>query len=133
MPIYYAILQTDVYKYSKFTKVSAVLRPSVHDRFASTIFPIDHYASSSEADWESVASGLEFALEQGEESVAIENHNLHVIHGLIVPGIELRHSYAKYHKQRILRLAEHMEWLGARWIPRDMNHADKLFRTGKLR
>ena len=135
MPVMYAVVQTDAsfYHHTKWTRVAALMKPSINDHVGSMMRTIDNAVSSSEAEWASVTAGIEFALEQGEDSVAIENDNLQVIHGLIVPGIELRHSYAKYHKQRILRLAEHMEWLGARWIPRDMNHADKLFRTGKLR
>ena len=135
MPALYAVVQTDgsFYHRTKWTRVAALMKPSINQQVASMMRTVDNAVSSSEAEWASVTAGLEFALEQGEESVALENDNLQVIHGLVIPGIELRHSYAKYHKQRILRLAEHMEWLGARWIPRDLNHADKLFRTGKLR
>jgi len=133
MPIYYAVVQTDAsfYNHSKWTRVAALMKPSVNEHVASMMRSVDNAVSSSEAEWASVTAGLEFALENGEEAVAIENDNLQVIHGLIVPGVELRHSYAKYHKQRILRLADHMEWLGARWIPREMNHADKLFHKSK--
>ena len=129
MPVYYAVVQTDgsYYHNTKWTRVAALMKPSMRYQVASMVRTVEDTVSSSEAEWASVTAGLEFALEQGEDSVALENDNLQVIHGLVVPGVELRHSYAKYHKQRILRLAEHMEWLGARWIPRERNMADKLF------
>ena len=129
MPVYYAVVQThgSYYGNTNWTRVAALMKPSMRHQVASMVRTIKDTVSSSEAEWASVTAGLEFALEQGEESVALENDNLHVIHSLVVPGVELRHSYAKYHKQRILRLAEHMEWLGARWIPRERNMADNFF------
>ena len=131
MPVYYAIVQTDgsYYHNTKWTRVAALMKPSMRNQVASMVRTVEDTVSPSEAEWASVTAGLEFALEQGEESVALENDNLQVIHGLVVPGVELRHSYAKYHKERILRLATHMEWLGARWIPRERNMAVNLFRN----
>ena len=128
MPILYSIIQTDksFNTLSRRTKVAAFMTPSLHEHITSMVITVDNARSTLEADWMSVTAGLEFALEQGEISVALEHGNLQVIHGLIVPGVELQQSYAKYHKQRILRLATHMEWLGARWIPMDMNKAEKL-------
>ena len=129
MPVYYAVVQThgSYYNGTNWTRVSAVMKPSMRHQVASMVRTVEQTTTLGEAEWASVTAGLEFALEQGEESVALENDNLHVIHSLVVPGVELRHSYAKYHKQRILRLAEHMEWLGARWIPRERNMADNFF------
>jgi ribonuclease HI len=129
MPVYYAVVQThgSYYGSTNWTRVSALMKPSMRNQVASMVRTVEDTVSPSEAEWASVTAGLEFALEQGEESVALENDNLQVIHGLVVPGVELRHSYAKYHKERILRLATHMEWLGARWIPRERNMAVNLF------
>lgn len=133
MPILYSIVQTDkaFNTVSRRTQVAAFMIPSLHEHITSMVITKDNAKTTLEADWMSVTAGVEFALEQGEISVALEHANLQVIHGLIVPGVELQQSYAKYHKQRILRLATHMEWLGARWIPMDMNKAEKLLEGRK--
>jgi len=135
MPILYSIIQTDkaFSALTRRTKVAAFMMPSLHEHITSMVITVDNARSTLEADWMSVTAGLEFALEQGEISVALEHGNLQVIHGLIVPGVELQQSYAKYHKQRILRLATHMEWLGARWIPSGINKAEKLLEGHKLK
>jgi ribonuclease HI len=85
-------------------------------------------ANSTEAEWASVAFGLRLAVSNGQESIGIENDNLSVIHGLIFPKNRLRHEYAAHYRSEILRLAERTAWTGVRWIPREKNRADNLFR-----
>ena len=93
---------------------------------------VENAASSTEAAWHSILMGLDLALEQGELSVALENDNLGVIHGLVTPETIFRHEYARYYKEEIMKRARHTEYLGARWIPREFNRADKLFKEYPL-
>jgi ribonuclease HI len=84
--------------------------------------------SSTEAEWASVYHGMEAALEDNNENIGLENDCLAVIAGLVFPTNKLRNNYAKHYRTKILSLAEHTLWTGARWIPRSQNRADDLFR-----
>jgi hypothetical protein len=89
--------------------------------------PIDA-SSSTETEWASVALGLQMALENNEMVNGIENDNMSVIRGLTVPERSLRHEYARHYRNEIQQLAKHTLWTGVRWIPREANHADGLFK-----
>ena len=91
------------------------------------MFPIKA-KSSTETEWASVAFGLQIALEYNCDTVALENDNLGVIRSLLFPDSRLRHEYARIYRDRILTLSTKTEWTGVRWIPRDQNTADALFR-----
>ena len=91
------------------------------------MFPVEA-SCSTEAEWASVAIGLSLALERGSDAIAVENDNLGVIRSLIFPNTKLRHEYARYYRDRILLSALETSWTGARWIPREQNRADDLFR-----
>jgi len=129
-PPFYAVVQTDgsFYSHTKRTRVAAILTPSVLNHVQKRVLTVENAASSTEAEWCSVVFGLHLALEQGEHSVALENDNLGVIHGLITPGTQFRHEYARYYKDQLLKLARNADYVGARWIPRELNRADALFR-----
>jgi hypothetical protein len=81
----------------------------------------------TEAEWDSVATGLEFAIHQNTEMIGLENDNLGVIHGLMFPTNPLRHKYARHYRAKILGLTRQTLWTGVRWIPRAINRADDLF------
>jgi ribonuclease HI len=82
--------------------------------------------SATEAEWASVAAGIEFALEHNETSVCLENDNQSVVEGLLKKERN-RMEYARYYKNQILNLTRHANWVGVRWIPRKFNTADALF------
>jgi ribonuclease HI len=91
------------------------------------MIPIDAH-SSTEAEWASVLFGLTMALERNCEAVALENDNLGVIRSLVMPRPRLRHDYAKFYHNQIFKQAKETAWIGARWIPREQNKSDALFR-----
>ena len=133
-PPFYAIVQSDgsYYAHTKKTRVAAILHPSILNHLQKRVFTVENASSSTEAEWHSILRGLELALEEGETCVALENDNLGVIHGLITPLMQFRHEYARYYKEQILTTAKHAEWVGARWIPREFNRADALFKEYPL-
>jgi ribonuclease HI len=108
-------------------RIAMILFTHTDEFNASDMRPI-HADSSTEAEWASVAAGLAFALEHGEESIAIENDNLGVIQSLASPHKHVRHEYARYYRNEIQTMAQHTAWTGVRWIPRRMNRADELFK-----
>ena len=91
------------------------------------MFPIKA-KSSTETEWASVAFGLHVAIQYNCDAVALENDNLSVICSLLFPDSRLRNEYARLYRDRILSLSNKTEWTGIRWIPRDQNTADALFR-----
>ena len=129
-----AVVQT----YARFeresldTRVAAVLRPSVLNCIQKRVVTVQSASTAREADWHSIAFGLQFALEEGEQSILLENENLAVIHGLITPGMWFLHKYARHFKDQILRMARNAEYVGARWIPKDTRRTDVLFREHPL-
>lgn len=92
------------------------------------MFEILGALNSTEMEWASVAKGLEFALEQNQDCIGIENDNLGVISCLITQS-RPKHAYARHYKAQIMNLANQTLWTGVRWIPRKINRADDLFRT----
>ena len=107
-------------------RIAAIIQPPAGEE-QRYMFPVEA-SCSTEAEWASVAIGLSLALERGSDAIAVENDNLGVIRSLIFPNTKLRHEYARYYRDRILLSALETSWTGARWIPREQNRADDLFR-----
>jgi ribonuclease HI len=130
-PLILATVQTDG-SYTPTTgdaRVAAILTPTkTHNTFRHV--QSISAESSTEAEWASISMGLELAITHSEGAVGIENDCLGVINTLISPhDTWLRHEYARYWRYRILRQAKGFEWFGIRWIPREQNRADDLFKV----
>lgn len=124
MPPLFARVQTDgsFRKSLPRARIAALLFDKAGDFKASDMCPIIA-TSSTETEWASVAAGLQFAMEHGEDVIAIENDNLGVAHFL---G-STKHEYARFYQNEIEKLASQTLWTGIRWIPREYNYADRLF------
>lgn len=107
-------------------RVAAVLLKADRVTIRTDLMPIDA-ASSTETEWASVAFGLHLAIRNGETGIGIENDNLSVVQGLIYDKQPLKHAYARHYRREIQHLATLTAWTGVRWIPREANHADRLF------
>ena len=84
--------------------------------------------SSTEAEWASILTGLQFAIDNARQTaIGIENDCLSVIHGLIHQEAPLRIATHRELRREILELANQTTWTGVRWIPREANRADALF------
>jgi ribonuclease HI len=125
-----ALLQTDgsFIHSTKFSRVAMILRAEQGHDVYTNMEPIAKAKDSTETEWASVYFGLVWALEKNERNIHIENDNMSVIRGLMLPYCELKHDYAKYHRDQILRNASQSYWSAIRWIPRELNRADALFR-----
>ena len=128
-PLFFANVQTDgsFRKHVPRARVAILMTDKVGMQIGdmTPIFAVD----STETEWASVAAGLRFAINHGEETIALENDNLSVIHGLIDPRNALQYEYARHYRNEIQKLANKTAWTGVRWIPREINEADRLFRT----
>ena len=122
-----ARLQTDgsfIYR-TRAAKTAVLLTSRCGTTLYSDVQKIEA-VSSTEAEWASIAKGIEFALEKEESILAVENDNLSVIAGLLDKS-RANQSYARHYKQIIDKLVRNTAWTGIRWIPRQENRADDLF------
>ncbi len=87
-----------------------------------------HAETSMKAEWISVEQGIQFALNQNEIQLAIENDNLGVVFALMFPKNPVKQELGQYYRERIYALTRYGNWMGIRWIPRGQNDADSLFR-----
>lgn len=129
-PLILATIQVDG-SYSQSTgdaRAAAILTPTKSHNTFRHVQSISA-ESPTEAEWASISMGLELAITHSEGAIGIENDCLGVINTLISPhDTWLRHEYARYWRYRILRQAKGCEWFGVRWIPREQNRADDLFK-----
>jgi ribonuclease HI len=119
------LVQTDGsfidYKHFRCSRTATILFASSNISLVRTYF--DH-VSSTESEWCSILDGLSFSLTKGHGSVELENDCLGVIKGLTTR----RGPYTDYYDE-IHDTIRKMDYVGVRWIPRELNRADRLFRT----
>jgi ribonuclease HI len=127
-PPFIAQLQTDGSRRSHDSRIAAILTSSDEMTTYKRMVAIAQTESSTEVEWAAIVGGIEFALQKGETCIGVENDNLGVVGALITGQREFRHSYAYYYRDKIDRLTRLTLWTGIRWIPREMNRADDLFR-----
>ncbi len=85
-------------------------------------------ASATEAEWAAVYAGVCKGKELQENAVLIENDCIGVVGHIMNRDMRLKHEYAQYYRSKIIQSAAELEWLGIRWIPRNSNRADDIFR-----
>ena len=133
-PMFYAKVQTDgsFYPNTGMSRVAMILTTADRNSELKHMKSISTCEDSTETEWASVSQGLLFARENNERMIAIENDNLSVVSNLIMGGNSVsKKDYVKYYRYIILGLTSKTEWTGIRWIPREMNLADGLFRDNK--
>jgi ribonuclease HI len=87
---------------------------------------LDH-KNSYESEWSSVVDGIDFALKKKEYTLEIENDNLSVIQCLI-NNKRPKQKYVVDYFDYVMDISRKIDYLGIRWIPRELNKADDLFR-----
>jgi len=87
---------------------------------------LDH-RNSYESEWCSVLDGIELAIEKNEYVLELENDNKAVIESLMRKKRPAKPYVVDYFDQ-ILDISKKIDYLAVRWIPRELNKADKLFR-----
>lgn len=128
-PRFTALLQTDgsFQHHTRRSRVAMILTTETHKYSLTHMMKIPDAQDSTETEWASINHGLLFALENNERNIHIENDNLSVIHGLMLPNKPLKQEYAKYHRYMIMNTVAKTYWTAIRWIPRELNLSDRLF------
>jgi len=123
-PLALAAIQTDG-SFKKNISRTAVILDTVQGEQFTLVNTYFTHANSYESEWCSVINGLEFALKKKQTAVTLENDNQGVIQSLITqtpPKV-----FWNYYDD-IYDLMTSFEWVSVRWIPREQNKADRLFR-----
>jgi ribonuclease HI len=128
-PLQYGMLQTDgsFNTLTRQSRVAMILKTEDGTREIKNMVAIPNCEDSTETEWASVSHGLLFAFSEGQSRITLENDNFSVISQLIMKDSKPKKDYAKYMRYIILTTASKYEWVGIRWIPREMNKADNLF------
>lgn len=87
---------------------------------------LDH-KNSYESEWRSIVDGIDFAIKKKEYTLEIENDNLSVIKCLINRKRPMQ-KYAVDYFDYVMDISSKIDYLAIRWIPRELNKADDLFR-----
>jgi len=112
----------------EMTKCGLILKSADRSLIYQQTILLGKVKNATEAEWAGLYAAIQFAIEHNELTLEAENDNLGVISVLITRNYPTRHSYANYYYRKIMELGGDMEWLGLRWIPRDLNVADSLLR-----
>jgi ribonuclease HI len=108
------------------SRTAVLLRTTDYVEYSLVDTYTDHW-NSTESEWASVINGIRFALKKDQGSVELENDCLPVVKHLIFKRPPAKSYLADYYSA-IFKEAKTMEYLGIRWIPRELNKADGLFR-----
>jgi ribonuclease HI len=123
-PLALAAIQTDG-SFRKNISRTAIILDTVQGEQFTLVNTYFTHANSYESEWCSVLNGLEFALKKKQTAVTLENDNQGVIQSLITqtpPKV-----FWSYYDS-IYDLMDGFDWVSMRWIPRERNKADRLFR-----
>ena len=124
-----ARIQTDgSYSYKTgISRTAAILTvDSRETRYIKTYFPKEHM-NSMESEWASLVDGLEYSEKKDIKCLIMENDCLPIISTIVLKKAPTNPLFLDYYKY-FNSLTVNYKWLGIRWIPREMNRADELFR-----
>lgn len=128
LPPKVAHVQTD----GSFTSVSrmsrtAVLLRTIGEEYTLRSTYFDH-VDSTQSEWCSILDGILFSKRKDQGSIQLENDCFGVIQALL-RNRPPRDDLAAHYYTSIFKELRELDHFGIRWIPREMNKADELFRV----
>ena len=126
-PPYVARVQTDGSFKPTMSRTSAVLFTNYDWKGALLRYDAGFHKNSTEAEWESVCNGLKYSMYRKEMALQLENDNLGIIQCITMQRRPKKERFGWYYDE-VYSLSKEFEWLGLRWVPREYNVADILFR-----
>jgi len=132
MPATTVLLQTDgsFNHQIKMSRTACILDAKEGELTLSKTY-FDHQ-SSTESEWCSIVDGIKFAVKKDEGSIHLENDNLGIVNHII--GLKRPPRLFMDYYLQVFKEIKGLDYIGIRWIPREMNKADNLFHivfTGK--
>ena len=120
-----AHVQTDG-SFKDISRTAVLLRTTKPEDFALRTTYFDH-KNSGHSEWCSVLDGILLAKRKDQGSLELENDCLGVIQALTRKR-QPRDQLSAYFYTAIYRELKELDHCGIRWIPRELNKADDLFR-----
>jgi ribonuclease HI len=119
-------IQTDGSFKSGLSRTAVLLRTLKGEDYTlcNTYF---NHVNSTESEWQSVYDGIEYAVRKEQQSVELENDNLGVVKSIIDRRSKVGSLFSDY-RAMIYKQVRDLEYVGIRWIPRELNKADDIFR-----
>ena len=109
------------------SRTAVILKSVENENFTHCNTYLDH-ENSYESEWRSVFDGIEFSMATDQGAIELENDCLGVVNSIIKKPRAMKSLYKDYYLA-IHQLVRHMDYVGIRWVPREMNKADELFRV----
>lgn len=107
---------------------TAVILNTVENKEFTRCTTYLEFENTHESEWRSIFDGLELSIIKDQYAIELENDCLGVVNGIIKKPKVMKSLYKDYYIS-IHHLIREMEYVGIRWIPREMNKADELFRV----
>lgn len=85
-----------------------------------------NHVNHIESEWNSVLDGIQFSKKKGQSAIELENDNQSIMN-MLVRRANKKSLYLDYY-YAIHKEVRDLEYMGLRWIPREFNKADKIFR-----
>ena len=129
MPPTTSRLQTDgSYSYkTNISRTAAIL--TINNLEYKFIKTYSDHKNSMESEWASLIDGLEYSQRKGIKTLAVENDCLPVIISIVTKTPPKNNIlFLEYYRYFYELTRYNYKWLGIRWIPREYNYADDLFR-----
>jgi len=107
------------------SRTAIILKTHENEKYNLMTTYLNH-KNSTESEWCSVLDGILFSMKKEIHSIELENDNLGVMSSLI--NRRKPNGYYSEYYAYIFDLTKNMEWVSIRWIPRELNKSDRLFR-----
>ena len=121
-----AFVQTDGSFKAPISRTAVILTTpaSVEHKLMKTYMV---HKNSMESEWCSIFDGIQFSLKKDEGSIELENDCFHPLWHLLERK-EPKQAYLAEYYYAIFKQIKELSYIGIRWVPREMNRADSLFR-----
>lgn len=123
-----AHVQTDG-SFKELSHTGVLLKTTIPEEYSLLSTYFDH-KNSTHSEWCSILDGILFSKRKDQGSVELENDCLGVIQALTRKK-QPRDELSAYFYSSITKEIRGLDHFGIRWIPREMNKADDLFRRDK--
>jgi hypothetical protein len=121
-----ARVQTDGSFNSQIARTAVILIDKQNEEHNLYTTYLNH-RNSMESEACSILDGIQYSIYKDEGSVELENDCLGVVNNIIHRRAPKKSYLADYY-YAIFREIRHLDYFGIRWIPRELNSADDLFR-----
>lgn len=127
-PVQVAHVQTDG-SFKEVSRTGVLLRTTTSEEYSLLSTYVGH-KNSGHSEWCSVLDGILLSKRKDQGCLELENDCLGVIQALTRKKFP-RDALSAYFYSSIAKEMQDLEHFGVRWIPRELNRADDLFREKK--